>query len=82
MFIEEGNIIGYTWEVWYGGSCLHEDEEIFDTESEAEDEAKEFCKNRMEQWKLDGAYDDETLDDFDIVINNVIEEEENDDDEE
>jgi len=82
MFIEEGNIIGYTWEVWYGGSCLHEDEEVFDTESEAEDAAKEFCLDRIEQWRSDGCEINESeIDNFKIVINDVIGEENYDDEE-
>ena len=72
-------IIGYKWEVWYSGSCLREDDEVFDTEEEAIAEATGFCKDRIEQWKLDGAnVEDDDLDELikGIVINDVTEGEE------
>ena len=73
----EGYITGYKWEVWYEGSCLREDDTEYETEDEAREDAIEFCKDRIEQWKLDGAYVAE--DDLDelikgIVIDEVIEE--------
>ena len=73
----EGYIVGYKWEVWYEGSCLHEDDTEYESESEAREDAVEFCKDRIEQWKSDGAYVAE--DDLDelikgIVIDEVIEE--------
>ena len=73
----EGYIVGYKWEVWYGGSCLREDDTEYETEDEAKEDAIEFCKERIEQWKEDGA----VVEDGDyeelikgIVIDEVVEE--------
>lgn len=55
MYIKEGIITGYKYEIWYGGSCLHEDDEVFDTEEEAREEAEEYCKSIIERWEIDGS---------------------------
>lgn len=77
MYIKEGTIAGYTWEVWYNGSCLHDDEEIFDTEEEATFYAKEFCKDRLVQWESDGVeLDGSELEELiaGIVVEEIVEE--------
>lgn len=79
MYIAEGVITGYKYEVWYSGSCLHEDDEVFDTEEEAREEAEEWCRGRLEQWEGDGATLDGTeLEDLydGIVIEEVFEDDE------
>ena len=81
MYIKGGIITGYRYEIWYDSSCLHEDDDVFDTEKEARAEAEAFCLDRIEQWKLDGGYNGETIDDFNINIIDVIEEEGDEDDE-
>ena len=66
----EGYIVGYKWEVWYEGSCLHEDDIEYETEDEAREDAIEFCKDRIEQWKEDGANVEEN--DFEELINGIV----------
>ena len=85
MSIQRQVIIGYTWEVWYSGSCLHEDDEVFDTEEEATEEAKAFCKDRLAQWESDGfQLDGDEMEDLinGIVINDVVKSFDDEDDEE
>ena len=76
MYIAEGVIIGYKYEVWYSGSCLHEDDEVFEDEYEARKEAADWCSDRFVQWQIDGAELDGTeLEELwdGIVIEEVIE---------
>lgn len=60
------NIIGYRWKVYYDSTLLHEDDEIFDTEEEAEEEAHMYIESKMRDYEIDGAEYDE--DSFSTVI--------------
>lgn len=60
------NIIGYRWKVYYDSTLLHEDDEIFDTEEEAEEEAQSYIESKMRDYEIDGAEYDE--DSFSTVI--------------
>ena len=57
----------WRYEVWLDGNCLHE-ENGFDTEEEACDEADSYVLDKIEEWKREGCYDDESPADFDIVV--------------
>lgn len=60
------NIIGYRWKVYYDSTLLHEDDEIFDTEEEAEEEAHMYIESKIRDYEIDGAEYDE--DSFSTVI--------------
>ena len=82
MAIRSGQIIGYSWEVWYEGSCLHEDNEIFDTEEEARHFAREYCEDKIVDWENDGAeLDGSELEELlnGITINDIFADDEEED---
>ena len=59
----------YGYEIWFDGQCLTESYDMtYETEDEAYDEGKAEALDRIEEWKSEGCYDGETLDDFDIRI--------------
>ena len=60
----------WKFELWHDGQCLRE-EDGFETESEAEEEGKECAKQRIQYWKDEDAWDGETVDDFDIRVEEV-----------
>ena len=73
--IKEGEIIGFTYEIWYGGSCIHEDDMVYETEEEAVEEAEKDCEDIVDGWENDGAFLDGTeLEDLKdgIVINDIV----------
>lgn len=72
----------YKYEIWFDGECIMDrtsyDDCEYETEEEAREEALEDIKTRIEQWKEDGGYNGETVEDFDIEI---VDQEVEDDDE-
>ena len=67
-------IIGYKWEVYYDSTLIHEDDNVYEDEEEAIDEASEYVADKIKQWQLDGGWHegDDSIDNFDIVIVDVI----------
>ena len=57
----------WRYEVWFDGNCLYE-ENGFESEEEACDEADEYVADKIKEWKTDGCYDGETPADFNIVV--------------
>lgn len=57
----------YGYEVWMSGCMLHYDSD-FESEEEAKEEAKSQIESIIEDWKIEDAYDGETVDDFEIII--------------
>lgn len=68
------NTIGYRWKVYYDSTLLHEDDEVFDTEEEAEEEAQSYIESKMRDYEIDGAEYDK--DSFATVIIDEYEDEE------
>lgn len=60
----------WKFEVWYDGCCLHE-ENGFDTEYEAREEAQMYVEAKIEDWKVDGVYDYNEPPYFDIEVMEV-----------
>lgn len=63
----------YKYEIWMSGCMLFSDSG-FESEEEANEEALYQIDVIIEDWKLEDAYDGETVDDFDIVIKDYQEE--------
>ena len=65
----------YKYEIWFDGQCIIDrtsyDDLEFETEEEAIEEAKTEIESRIEQWKEDGGYNGETVDDFYIEVKEV-----------
>lgn len=61
-----GYVVGYRWKVYYDSTLLHEDDEVFDTEEEAEEEAQYYVESKMRDYEIDGAEYDENS--FSTVI--------------
>ena len=80
MSIKSGVIIGYSYKVYYGSTMLHDSldhDEYYDTEEEAREEARDYIKYKRNDWENDGAWtEDDSEDDFDIVIEDIIDDEE------
>ena len=57
----------YSYEIWMSGCMLHSDND-FESEDEAREEATSHIDDIIEDWKIDDAYDGETVDDFEIII--------------
>ena len=75
MTIREGTIIGHKWKLYYGGTLLHEDDELFDTEEEARQAGEEAIDDKIAEWSLDGAWHDyDKREDFDVYLVAVVEE--------
>ena len=58
----------WKYEVWQDGSCLTESDFIYESAEEAEEEGVEAAEDKIALWKIEGAYDGETLEDFDIRL--------------
>lgn len=61
----------YRFELWFDGQCLHEDDDVFESEMEAMEEGIESAIERINLWKMEDAWHGETVDDFDIRIKEV-----------
>lgn len=67
-------IIGYRFCIYHESSLIREDDNVYESESEAYEEAEDFITDRIEQYKLDGAWHEgDSRDDFDVVIIDVTE---------
>lgn len=56
----------YRWKVYYDSILLHEDEELWEDEDDAYDEARSYIESKIKDYEVDGAeYDDDS---FGIVI--------------
>lgn len=63
----------YYYKVYYESTLLRDSSELdefFETEEDAEEEARDFIEDRIEQWKSDMAWDEEydDEDNFNIYI--------------
>lgn len=77
MTLVDGTIIGYSWNLYYGGALLHEDDEVFDTEEEAREAGEEAIDDKIAEWTLDRAWHDyDKREDFDVYLVAVVEDEE------
>ena len=54
------------WKVYYETTLLHDDEEIYETEEEAYEEAKAYVESKIADYEIDGAEYDE--DEFCIIV--------------
>lgn len=57
---------GYRWKVYYETTLLHEDDEEWETEDEAYEEAKAYVESKIDDYEIDGVEYDE--DAFCIVV--------------
>ena len=62
----------YRYQVWHQGSCLIESEYNYEILDEAIEEAEQAALWKIEDWKKEGAYDEEYdpkgPDDFELMI--------------
>ena len=61
----------YGYEVWYDGQCLIDSDNVdvkFESEEEALEEGMEMAEDRIQEWKEDGCWDGETLEEFDVRV--------------
>lgn len=76
MYIQESEVIGYKYEVSYDGCVIHSDDEIFDTEKEAYEEAGIYIEQQINDWKIEDAWHEETGEDneslFSVEVNEVV----------
>ena len=67
----------WKYEIWFDGQCIMDragvDDTEFESEEEALEEAYEETEDKIQEWKEDGSWDGETLEDFDIRIKEVLE---------
>lgn len=61
---------GYTYEVWYGSQLLHQDEG-FETEEDAREEAESYRDTKIKEYDIDGAEYD--INEFAIEIGYAFE---------
>lgn len=57
---------GYRWKVYYETTLLHDDEEVYETEDEAYEEAKAYLESKIDDYEVDGVDYDE--DEFCIIV--------------
>ena len=86
MYIKEGVITGYTYELYYDSNWLYssvDHDDVFDTEEEAMEDANSEIDDRIEQWKSGNAWDEkyDSRDQFYIDIVEIVDDEEEDGDE-
>ena len=58
--------MSYTWKVLYETTLLHEDDSWYDTEEEADEEARSYIESKIADYEIDGA--DYDKDSFATVI--------------
>ena len=61
----------YAYEVWYEGQALVQSsnaDEWFESENEADDEARNAITDLLNDWKSEGCWSGEAEEDFDIKI--------------
>ena len=64
----------YKYEIWFDGQCIIDSDNVdteFESEEEAMEEALEVVEDRIQEWKDDGCYNGETLEDFDIRVKEI-----------
>ena len=49
----------YRWKVFYETTLLHEDYDWYDTEEEADEEARSYIESKMGDYEIDGVEYDE-----------------------
>ena len=49
----------YKWKVYYDSTLLHEDEELWEDEDDAYDEARSYIESKIQDYEIDGAEYDE-----------------------
>ena len=75
MYFEEGEVVGYKYEVLYDSFMIHEENDVFDTEDEAYEDAKLYIDQKVIDWKCEDAWHPEEGDSrglFDVVVREVI----------
>ena len=58
----------FKFELWMEGNCLTESDYDYDTDQEAMEDGIESAKDKIMLWKMEKAWDGETIDDFDIRV--------------
>lgn len=56
----------YKWKVYYDSTLLHEDDELWEDEEDAYEEARSYIESKIKDYEVDGSEYDE--DSFCIVI--------------
>lgn len=81
--IKVGEIVGYTYEIYYDSSFIHSSDDEFEEEFEAREDAESYIDMRINLWKADGGWhEDDSRELFEINIIDIIEEEDEEEDEE
>lgn len=74
MYGQKVRKVMYKYEIWFEGQCIIDSDNVdteFESEEEAMEEALEVAEDRIQEWKADGSWDGEKLDDFDIRVKEV-----------
>lgn len=65
----------YKYEIWHEGNCIMDrtgiDDDEYESEEEALEAATEEAEDRIQEWKEDGCWDGETLEDMDIRVREI-----------
>lgn len=64
----------YKWKVYYDSTLLHKDEELWEDEEDAYDEAQSYVESKINDYEMDMAEYDKDL--FSIVIIDEYEDDE------
>ena len=72
-----GHIAGYRFKIYYGETLIHEDDTIYEEESDAKQAGAEYMDDKILQWESDGSWTKEDNKEFfDIVIIDEIKDKE------
>lgn len=61
----------YKFEVWFDGQCIRasaEADTYYDTKEDAEEEGNAEVISIMEDWEVEGCYEGETVNDFEVRV--------------
>lgn len=58
----------YKFELWHEGNCLTESDFEFADEEEALEEGTYAAEDRIQEWKDQGCWDGEEIEDFDVRV--------------
>ena len=64
----------YKYEIWFDGQCIIDSDNVdteFETEEEAMDEGLDEANQRLYEWKVNGCWSGETIEDFDIKVKEI-----------
>ena len=81
--IKVGEIVGYTYEIYYDSSFIHSSDDEFEEENEAREDAEDYIDMQIDLWKADGAWhEDDSRELFEINIIDIMSDEDDEEDEE